>query len=315
MTIVITEFMDEAAVARLNSRFSTHYDPALVDHPERLRELLPAARALIVRNRTQVGEELLAHGPRLEVVGRLGVGLDNIDSEACRRRNIRVIPATGANAQAVAEYVIAMALVTLRGAYGAGSEVGAGRWPRPRLSQGREAGGKRLGLVGFGDIARLTARLARGMGFEVMAHDPHVAADSPVWQESRVEPVALEELLAKADVVSLHLPLTGETRGLFGRERIAAMKPGAVLINTARGGIVDEEALAAAVRGGHLGGAAVDVFASEPLPAESPLAGLPNVWLTPHIAGLTAEANQRVSGLVADKVAAALAEAKIERSL
>jgi (S)-sulfolactate dehydrogenase len=306
LSIVISEFMDDAAVASLRRRFTTHYDPTLVDAPDRLRELLADARALIVRNRTRVDADLLAAAPQLAVVGRLGVGLDNIDLDACRQRAIAVHPATGANARAVAEYVIATTLLTLRGVYAASSEVGAGKWPRPALSEGREAGGRTLGLVGFGDIGQLTARLARALDLSVVAHDPAHADDAPLWAAHGVTPLALDELLARADVVSLHVPLTAATRGLFGRETLARMKTGAILINTARGGIVDEDALAAAVKSGQLAGAALDVFASEPLPAGSPLAGLANVWLTPHIAGLSAEANVRVGALVAERVAASL---------
>ncbi len=313
MTIVISEFMNQGAVDSLAARFSTHYDPSLADDHERLRALLANARALIVRNRTQVREELLAAAPALKIVGRLGVGLDNIDVEACRQRGIEVFPATGANARAVAEYVLAMTLVTLRGAYARSDDVAAGRWPRPQLSDGREAQGKTLGLVGFGDIGRLTARLARTVGLEVVAHDPLLESDSPVWREHGIRPVSLSGLLDTADVVSLHLPLAEQTRGLFDRTRLFAMKPGAILINTARGGIVDEAALAEAIRNGHLSGAAIDVFAAEPLLAGSPLAGLPNVWLTPHIAGLSVEANQRVSTLIAQKVSDALTTQQFER--
>lgn len=307
MSIVITEFMDEAAVDSLRARFPTHYDPALVDNPELLRTLLPTARAVIVRNRTRVDTELLSAAPRLEVVGRLGVGLDNIDLEACKARGITVHPATGANARAVAEYVLTMTLTTLRGAYGRSYDVAVGRWPRPELVDGREAHGKLLGLVGFGDIGRLTARLAQAIGIEVVAHDPLLPDDSPVWQQHRVAPLSLDDLLARADVVSLHLPLNDNTHGLFDRARLFSMKPGAILINTARGAIVDEKALAAALHYGHLGGAAIDVFEQEPLPPTSPLIGHPNLWLTPHIAGLSAEANQRVSALIARKIGDALA--------
>lgn len=309
MSIVITEFMDEAAVDELRARFPTHYDPSLVDNPERLWTLLPKARALIVRNRTHVDAELLSAAERLEVVGRLGVGLDNIDVEACKARGIAVHPATGANARAVAEYVLTMTLTTLRGAYSRSYDVAVGRWPRPELVDGREAYGKLLGLVGFGDIGRLTARLAQAIGIEVVAHDPLLPDDSPVWQEHGVAPLPLVELLERADVVSLHLPLNEQTRGLFDRDRLFSMKPGAILINTARGAIVDEKALAAALYYRHLGGAAIDVFEQEPLPPTSPLVGLPNLWLTPHIAGLSAESNLRVSALIAQKVADTLAAA------
>jgi (S)-sulfolactate dehydrogenase len=310
LSIVISEFMDDVAVDRLRAEFTTHYEPTLVDTPERLRTLLSHARALIVRNRTRVDATLLAAAPALQVVGRLGVGLDNIDLDACRQRNIAVYPATGANARAVAEYVIAFSLLGLRGAYGSSAEVGAGCWPRPALSDGREAGGKTLGLVGFGDIGQLTARLARALDLHVVAHDPAYRDEAPLWALHGVAPLGLAALLDQSDIVSLHLPLTAATRGLFDRDNLARMKPGAILINTARGGIVDETALAEALRSGHLAGAALDVFDKEPLLAGSPLAGLPNVWLTPHIAGLSAEANGRVGALIAERVATALNQRK-----
>ncbi|RIX46257.1 MAG: 3-phosphoglycerate dehydrogenase [Rhodocyclales bacterium GT-UBC] len=305
-TIVITEFMESSAVEALREKYVVHYDPELVDQGEAIYPLLENARALIVRNRTQVNADLLTRAPKLEVVGRLGVGLDNIDLDGCQARRIVVHPALGANARAVAEYVLAMTLIGLRGAYDRSDDIAAGKWPRAYLSDGREAYGKTLGLVGFGDIGQLTAKLAGAIGLRVIAHDPAHRDDSLVWAYQNVEPVGFEQLLAEADVVSLHLPLNAGTRGLFGRETLARLKPGALLINTARGGIVDEAALADALRSGHLSGAAIDVFAQEPLAAGSPLAGLPNVWLTPHIAGLSREANVRVSKLIAERVAQSL---------
>ncbi len=300
--IVISEFMDESAVAALRARFDVVYEPALVDQRDALLAALSDADALIVRNRTRVDGSVLAAGGALKVVGRLGVGLDNIDVEACRARTVEVIPATGANALAVAEYVIATAMVLLRGSYLSSAEVAAGKWPRARLSSGRETAGKTLGLVGFGGIGQLSARLAGALGMNVIAHDPMIAADAPVWAETGVGCRSLEALLGEADVVSLHVPLTDGTRGLFDAARIAAMKPGAVLVNTARGGIVDEAALAASLVAGHLGGAALDVFDDEPLPANSALAAAPNLILTPHIGGVTLESNERVSSMIAERV-------------
>lgn len=302
MRVVISEFMDRPAVADLAARFQTLYDAALVDDPVRLRDALADAAALIVRNRTRVDVALLDGAPRLKVVGRLGVGLDNIDLSACRARGIEVIPATGANAQAVAEYVICTAMMLLRGAYQSSAGVAAGQWPRAALSAGREFAGRTLGLIGFGGIGQLTARLARTLGARIVAHDPVIDAQLPALRELDARLVTLDELLTTADIVSLHVPLTEGTRGLLRRERLANMKRGAVLINSARGDIVDETALAELLKSGHLGGAALDVYASEPLPAGSPLAGAPNLILTPHIAGLTQESNQRVSGLVAQRV-------------
>jgi (S)-sulfolactate dehydrogenase len=306
MKILITEFMDEPAVESLRARFDVTYDPTLVDNTDALRAALPAALALIVRNRTQVRGALLAAGSQLEVVGRLGVGLDNIDVEACERRGIAVIPATGANALAVAEYVIGTALLLLRGAYGSTSAVAAGKWPRGALSNGREIAGKTLGLIGFGGIGRLTAGLARGLGLRVIGCDAAVPATDPAWQAAGALPLAFEEVLRQADVVSLHVPLNAQTRGLINAQRLDMMKSDAMLINTARGGVIDEAALAAALKAGKLGGAALDVFEAEPLPAGSPLADAPNLILTPHIAGVTRESNARVSTMIAERVAAAL---------
>ncbi len=305
--IVISEFMDERAVATLAAAHDVLYEPLLVDDGARLRREAAGADALIVRNRTQVRGELLVALIRCRAIGRLGVGLDNIDVEACAARSIAVLPATGANALAVAEYVVCTAMLLLRGAYGASGEVAAGRWPRNALSDGREIGGKTLGLVGFGSIGRLTAHLAQGLGMRVIAFDPALGVGHAVYAESGVARATLDELIAGADVVSLHVPLIDATRGLFDAARLASMKPGAVLVNTARGGIVDEAALAAALRSGHLGGAALDVFGHEPLAAGSALSDCPRLLLTPHIAGLSTEANERVSSLVADKVLAALA--------
>jgi (S)-sulfolactate dehydrogenase len=307
--ILISEFMDAPAVASLQGRFDVDYRPKLVDEPAALAAALPSADAWIVRNRTQVRGELLGAAARLRVVGRLGVGLDNIDVPACEARGIEVIPALGANAESVAEYVVTAALVLLRGAYFSTRAVEAGTWPRQTLSQGREASGKVIGIVGFGSIGRLTARKAAALGMKAIGYDAMIPVSDPAWKEAAVTPRTLEELLAESDVVSLHVPLTPETRGLLDERRLQMMKPDAVLVNTARGGLVDEGVLAALLREGKLGGAALDVFDSEPLPAGSPLAGAPRLILTPHIAGVTLESNERVSSLIAEKVAAALERA------
>lgn len=307
--ILISEFMDAPAVARLKARFEVDYRPKLVDEPAALAAALPSADAWIVRNRTHVRGDLLAAAARLRVVGRLGVGLDNIDVAACEARGIEVIPAVGANAESVAEYVVTAALVLLRGAYFSTRAVEAGTWPRQTLSLGREASGKVIGIVGFGSIGRLTARKAGAIGMRVVGFDAMITASDPTWGDAGVTPRPLEELLAESDVVSLHVPLTPQTRGLLDERRLRMMKPDAVLVNTARGGLVDEAVLARRLRDGKLGGAALDVFDNEPLPAGSALAGAPRLILTPHIAGVTLESNERVSALIAQKVAAALQRA------
>jgi (S)-sulfolactate dehydrogenase len=304
--IVISEFMDAPAVEALRGRFEVDYRPKLVDDPSALEAALQFADAWIVRNRSQVRGRALDAAVNVRVIGRLGVGLDNIDLAACEARGIEVIPATGANAESVAEYVITAALMLLRGAYSSTRAVEAGTWPRQMLSQGREAAGKVLGIVGLGNIGRLTARKARAMGMSVIAHDPFLPSRAEAWTQVGEGARDLDALLRESDVVSLHIPLTAETRGLLDGARLAAMKRDAVLINTARGGIIDEAALAAMLREGRLGGAALDVFDREPLAAGSPLVGAPRLLLTPHIAGVTLESNERVSALIAERVALAL---------
>lgn len=302
--IVITEFMDEAAVAALSARYAVHHDPDLFARPDELAALLADVPALIVRNQTQVRGDVLAAAKKLKVVGRLGVGLDNIDMDVCSARGIKIFPATGANSLSVVEYVICSAMVLLRGAYFANAAMLAGEFPKTSLI-GREIAGKRMGLVGFGAIARDVGHHARALGMEVVAYDPYVPADDPAWQST--QRLELEGVLSSADVVSLHLPLTPQTRGLIGTDAFALMKPDAILINAARGGVMDEPALVAALKEGQLGGAALDVFEQEPLREGAKLfAGVPNLILTPHIAGNTVESNGRVSGLVAERVMAAL---------
>lgn len=299
--IVITEFMDESAVRSLSDRAAVLYEPDLVDRPEALRAALGDCRALIVRNRTQVRPDLLEAGHRLQVVGRLGVGLDNIDLGACAARGITVHPATGANDDAVAEYVACCALMLLRGAFLGTAAVATGGWPRDRMI-GREVAGKRAGLIGFGGTARKAGARLAALGMQISATDPHLAPNHPAWRDA--ERLSFREVLKQSDVISVHVPLTPETRHMLDRDALGLMKRDAVLINAARGGVVDEKAVAEALRAKRLGGAALDVFECEPLDAHGGTAfdGVPNLILTPHIAGVTAESNVRVSGMIAEIV-------------
>jgi (S)-sulfolactate dehydrogenase len=303
--IVISEFMDQAAIDAILRGRDVLYDPKLVDDKDRLYAALADCRALIVRNRTQVRAPLLDAAPRLKVVGRLGVGLDNIDVDACAAHKIIVRPASGANDLSVAEYVITAALLLRRRAWYATSRLAAGEWPRMELIGG-ELSGARLGLIGFGAIARLTATKAAALGMTVAAFDPFLPPDHAAWLN--VARQSFEEILSSCDVVSLHTPLTPQTRRMLDGAALRRMRSGAILINAARGGIVDESALAAALSRGHLGGAALDVFETEPLTpaAAAVFKGIPNLILTPHIAGVTEESNVRVSDVTARAVIAAL---------
>ena len=306
-TIVISEFMDAEAVADLERDFAVVHDPDLSSDPAALKRTLKTAAALIVRNKTQVTADVLKAAPNLRAVGRLGVGLDNIDLETCEKRGIAVLPATGANARSVAEYVITTAFMLLRGAYVANDAVVAGTWPREALI-GREAMGCTLGILGFGSIGQVVADLAKMTGLDVIAHDPVLPAEDPAWAGMRR--TSLEAVLRDSDVVTLHMPLVDQTRNMIDAQALASMKPGAILINTARGGIVDEESLISALRGGRLGGAALDVFADEPLGEQDGerFADVPNLILTPHIAGVTEQSNARVSMITAQNVRRALME-------
>ncbi len=312
--IVVSEFIAPQALALLEQRHSVHYDPSLWERADELATALADARAIIVRNKTQMRGPLLDAASRLEVVGRLGVGLDNIDVAACEARGIKVLPAHGANAAAVAEYVIGAALILLRGAFNATPRLTAGDWPREQLI-GRQLEGKQVGLLGFGAIGQAVAARARVFGADIAAYDPGIPHDAPHWRRE-ARRTTFEHLLARSDILSLHLPLNEQTRGLLGAAALALLKPSAILINTARGGIVDERALAAALRSGRLAGAALDVFETEPIDETTGalFSGLYNLILTPHIAGLTEEANARVSEVTARNVLDALARARSAKS-
>jgi (S)-sulfolactate dehydrogenase len=300
--IVISEFMEPASVDRLRRQFSVEYQPELHKDLPMLAVAVAGCRGLIVRNATRVDAGLLERAPALGVVGRLGVGLDNIDLEACEARGITVIPATGANAISVAELAIGAMLVLMRGAFQVSDRVRAGEWPRVEL-MGREINGKTLGLIGFGHVGSALASRARAMGMEVLAHDPFIGDEDTVWIAKGVSPASLVDVLERSDVVSLHVPLTDRTRGLIGAGELTRMRKRAILLNTARGGIVDEAALAAALRDGEIAGAALDVFESEPLDPASPLATAPNTLLMPHVGAMTEESNVRVCSMIADAVA------------
>ncbi|WP_298854144.1 hydroxyacid dehydrogenase [uncultured Ruegeria sp.] len=306
MKVLVTEFMDRDALKLFGADAMVIYEPSLANDRAKLLTQIEGASAVIVRNKTKVDRELLRHAPNLKVVGRLGVGLDNIDVDACRDSGVDVRPATGANAISVAEYVICAAMTLVRGAFHSTEAVIAGGWPRDNLARGGELCGRTLGLFGFGLIAQTVVPRAKALGMSVAAFDPFLPPDHPAWQN--VEACDAENLISDSDVLSLHVPLTPDTRNLIGASEIDRMKAGAVLINTSRGGIVDEIAVAAALKDGRLGGAALDVFHSEPLPAAEAaiFADIRNLILTPHISGVTKEANIRVSDVTVRNVSASL---------
>ena len=299
--IVITEFMDEGPVEELKAKYDVHWDKTLCDKPDEIKALLGDAVALIVRNRTKVTDDILSAGPKLKVLGRLGVGLDNVDVPACERHGVKVCPATGSNNVSVAEYAICAMMMLLRGSFYSREDILAGKWPR-NSNVGLEARGRTLGLLGFGMIGCSAARMACGLEMKVIAHDPYVPGDASGWQYA--QNVSFEDLIARSDILSVHVPLLPETRGIIDAAAMAGMKKGSFLINTARGGIIDEDDLIAALKSGQIGGAALDVFADEPLSVETAakFSDAPNLILTPHISGVTVESSAAISTITVDNV-------------
>ncbi|HEX5716874.1 MAG TPA: phosphoglycerate dehydrogenase [Thermoanaerobaculia bacterium] len=269
---------------------------------ERLPEILADFDALVVRSATKVTADLLRAGKRLKVVGRAGIGVDNVDVAAATELGILVVNAPTANLTSATEHTFALLLSLARRIPLADASTKAGGWDRKIT--GVELQGKTLGVVGFGRIGQKVADRARGFEMQIAAYDPFL--DAAAARKMQVELLSLDELLSRADVVTLHTPFTPETRNLINRERLARMKPGALLVNCARGGIVDEEALLEALESGHLGGAALDVFAEEP-PADLRLVRHPKVVATPHLGAQTHEAQERISRETAEMVLAALA--------
>ena len=260
--VLVTEFMDGSALVFLKNRVQVDYVPDLFERHDELLQRVETADALIVRNRTRVTSDLLAAAKHLKAIGRLGVGLDNIDQQAAAIANIQVLPATGANAIAVAEYVMS-AMLHLRRPMTTGFQaMVGGDWPREQFIGG-EISGKTIGLVGFGQIAQFVALRAAAFGMRVAYFDPYLTSENTALGAFRSK--SLDELLAIADCVSIHVPLNDGTYRLIDSERFAQMKTGAILISTSRGGIVDERALIHHLKTGHIGGAALDVFEDEPL--------------------------------------------------
>ncbi len=299
--ILITEFMDEDAINLLKKKYDVYYDISLAEDSNSLVKLINKMKALIVRNKTLVTRELIENAPNLTCVGRLGVGLDNIDLNACEEQNITVYPALGANSHSVAEYVICASMLLLRKAYFKKNEMIAGNWPRQE-SSGSEVYGKTLGLIGFGDIAQKTRDLALGLGIKTVAYDPYLDKDSNLWKETKN--LLLDNLLSISDIISLHIPLSKETKNLIDEKKLRLIKNSSVIINTSRGGIIDENSLAKLLKENKIGGAALDVFSKEPINKVNAkkFEGIDNLILTPHIGGVTKESNERVSKMIAKKI-------------
>ena len=298
--ILISENIQGAAVDALRSRFKVVIQPDLWKNPALLAEKVKSCRALVVRNQTPVTASLIDTAAELLVIGRAGVGLDNVDYKHAEQAGIVVSFTPDQNAISVAEIAIGMMLSLARFIPAADADTKKGNWNRQKYV-GTELYGKTLGIVGAGKIGYLTARRAMAFGMKIVAYDPFLSQDNILLSELQAELVELDDLLARADVVSCHLPATSQTVGLLNRERFFQMKPGALFINTSRGKVVVEAGLIGALKAGILGGAALDVREKEP-PEVGELETLPNVILLPHIAAFTREAQDRVTAAICEDV-------------
>jgi len=280
--------------------------------PDELLALIGDYDGLAVRSATKVTAKVLDAAKRLRVVGRAGVGVDNVDLPAATRKGVVVMNTPGGSATTVAELALAMMLALSRHVAAATASVKAGKWEKKKF-QGRELAGKTLGVVGIGNIGSILVDRCLALKMKVIAYDPFISPEAAAKLGVRLVP--LDALWGEADVISLHVPLTDKTRHMVNAGTLALMKPGALLINCARGGIVDEQALAAALASGHLGGAALDVFEQEPAAADHPLFKLDNVVLTPHLGASTEEAQVAVAIAVAEQLAAYLTAGVVKNAV
>ena len=302
--VLVTENIVGSEMDSLKGRFDVAFEPELWRTPERLQERIVDFRAIIVRNQTRVTSELIASAPHLQVIGRAGAGLDNIDLDAATSAGIVVVYTPEQNALSVAELTMGMMLALARKIVLADQTTKAGEWKR-RESTGIELYGKTLGLVGLGRIGYRVGGRARAFGMDIVAYDLYANPDAIAISESFARMMDLDSLLGLADFVSCHVPLTSETAGLFDYNRFCKMKPTAYFINTSRGEVVDEEALAQALTEKRIAGAGLDVRQKEP-PEKGPLSEMDNVILTPHIGAFTKESQERVVSSVCRDVAAVL---------
>ena len=301
MKILITEFMESKSIEILKTKFDVTFDKDLSNNPSKLKKIISNFDILIVRNKTQVNKEILENAVTLKFIGRLGVGLDNIDTDYCKNNNIYVQPATGMNADSVAEYVINSALSLLKNIPIANIETQKGNWPRNTLIS-RELKDKTIGILGFGLIGRKVAKISKVFEANVIAYDPYV--DQNITEEFNIKLKTLENVLNEAHIISLHIPLTQETKNLINIESIKLMKKKPIIINSSRGGIINEEHLIDAYLNNQISGFALDVFQNEPVQSNILKKIQPtfNCILTPHNAGVTEESNIRVSQFIAKSI-------------
>ncbi|HLH80758.1 MAG TPA: phosphoglycerate dehydrogenase [Chthonomonas sp.] len=297
--VLVSDPVAEAGIAPLRQATGIEVDLRPGLKPDELKAIIGQYDALIVRSETKVTADLLAFAERLRIIGRAGVGVDNIDVEAATKRGILVVNSPDGNTIAAAELTVGLILALARHIPQADASLRAGKWERKKFL-GRELHGKTIGIVGLGRIGSAVAQRLKGFGVELIAYNPFVP--ETVTRQMGVEPVTLDELVARSDFITVHTPLNESTRGLIGPAQFARMKDGVYLINAARGGIIDEEALTEAVRSGKVAGYALDVFTTEPPSPENPLLHFPQSVVTPHLGASTVEAQIKVAVDVSEQI-------------
>ena len=301
MKILITEFMESKSVETLQNNFDVTIDQDLSKNPNKLKKIINNFDVLIVRNKTQVNQEVLKNASNLKFVGRLGVGLDNIDTDYCKSNNIHVQPATGMNADSVAEYVINNSLSLLKNIPLMHQETLIGNWPRTSIIS-RELQGKTIGLLGFGLIAKKVSVLAKTFNAHIIAYDPYVEQNAGNAFDTKL--LDINDIFKLSDIISIHLPLTETTKNLLNYEAFKKMLKKPIIINSSRGSIVNEDDLLKAYDEKLISGFALDVYSSEPVQKSflNKINKNINCILTPHVAGVTEESNSRVSDFIANAV-------------
>lgn len=311
MKVLISDHLSEVGVQLLEETPEIAVDVKTGLEPEALQAIIGAYEGLVIRGATRVTAEVIAAAAQLKVIGRAGVGLDNIDIPAASKRGIVVMNTPEGNTITTAEHAVAMLLALSRNIPQGTASLREGRWEKQAL-EGREVFNKVLGVVGIGNIGRIVADRARGLKMQVIVYDPYIPPETV--EKLGHEPVSFDELLERADYVTIHTPRTEETTNLFNRETFSRMKAGAMLVHCARGGIVNEEDLYEALHSGRLAGAALDVYTREP-PGKSPLFSLPNLICTPHLGAATREAQDNVAREVAEQVAAYLLHGTVRNAV
>ncbi len=299
--ILITEFITQDSLENLNKKFDVRHDEKLCENEKEIIKIIKDYDGLIVRNKTQVNSDILKNALKLKFIGRLGVGLDNIDTEYCKKRNIHVQPATGMNADSVAEYVVSSSMSLIKKIPMLHNGTIKGEWPRTTIKS-KEINQKYLGIIGLGTIGKKVADYSSKNGLKILAYDPNVKEIND--KEIDVNLSSLNEIYEKSDIISIHVPLINKTKNMINKSSFSQMKNKPIIINTSRGGVINESDLIEAYHKNIISGFALDVFENEPIESEFYKKIKPgmNCILTPHISGVTTESNIRVCEFIVKKI-------------